>query len=185
MLIDHGVYLAGDSYPSDAHTEREVGTRFEPPARSWTGQKALIAASGEEGMALDMRTRLQGLKQLFAIPAEAGSAVLFGRSSGARVATLFASRRPVRAVVCLAYPFRKPNKLDRPSRYRHLAALDVPTLIFQGVDDDYGGRNVVDDYALSAAVQVRFVQADHKMALGAEGWDVFERETRAFLSAIA
>jgi len=184
-LVQHAVYLAGDSYPSDAPFERDVQKRFGPLALSWTGQGALIERSGEAQMVRSIDARVAGLEHLLADDVDRTSVVLFGRSSGARTATRFASARPVRAVVCFAYPFRKPNKPAQPNRYRHLASLAAPTLIFQGVDDEYGGVSVAQDYALSQAIALRFVKADHKMQLDADGWSYVERETRAFLTGLA
>ncbi|RZJ88095.1 MAG: hypothetical protein EON88_21800 [Brevundimonas sp.] len=185
LAIAHAIYLAGDSYPTDAQIEREVRARFSGVAASWVGQGDLIEESGAGVLINSIEVRVQQLARLLPEPAAASKAVLFGRSSGARAATAFAFRRPVRAVVCLGYPFRKPNKPEQPGRYKHLATTTVPTLIFQGTDDAYGGRSVVDDYALSDAVRVLFVPADHTMRLDSEGWAFFERETCTFLSELA
>ncbi len=76
-----------------------------------------------------------------------------GRSSGARVACRTATATGAAGVICLAFPLIPPQRAGaaKPptSRLPELAAVTVPTLIVQGVNDRFGmppaapGRTVV------------------------------------------
>jgi predicted alpha/beta-hydrolase family hydrolase len=75
-----------------------------------------------------------------------------GRSSGARVACRTAPETSAVGVLCLAFPLRPPRRSSgeaRPSRLSELDAVSVPTLVVQGLRDQFGmpppaqGRTVV------------------------------------------
>jgi len=95
------------------------------------------------------RRRLRGL-----------SLVTGGRSSGARVACRTAAATDAIGVLCLAFPLQPPTRNGgepRPSRLDELDAVEVPTLVVQGVNDRFGmpppGRNrevaqIAGDHAL-------------------------------------
>ena len=136
-------FLAGDSYPAKSHIENALRARLAPAFSGWIGQADLLDRTGETCFRIDIARRLVLLDQ--AAPASEGSppVVLIGRSSGARVISLLASRRGVAAVICLGYPFRQPGRALEPERFAHLARTTVPTLIVQGVDDPYGGARAV------------------------------------------
>jgi predicted alpha/beta-hydrolase family hydrolase len=75
-----------------------------------------------------------------------------------RAATLLAADRALwhraGALVCLGYPFRDPNRpLERP-RVLHLPRVGLPTLLFQGHRDPYGGSRVADEHLLSPAIEL-------------------------------
>lgn len=101
--------------------------------------------------------------------------VLVGRSSGARLATWYATRHQVGAVLCLGYPFRNQSRGQEPERFEHLADLSVPTLICQGDQDEYGSSNIFRDYILSPAVRVHLLRANHNFAINSEAWDITAR----------
>jgi predicted alpha/beta-hydrolase family hydrolase len=71
-----------------------------------------------------------------------------GRSSGARVAYRTAEATGAAGVLCLAFPLQ-PARAGVPSRLPELAAVDVPVLVVQGLNDPFGmppgapGRTVV------------------------------------------
>jgi predicted alpha/beta-hydrolase family hydrolase len=83
-----------------------------------------------------------------------------GRSSGARVACRTAAATGAIGVLCLAFPLQPPTRNGgepRPSRLDELDAVEVPTLVVQGVNDRFGmpppGRNrevaqIAGDHAL-------------------------------------
>jgi len=60
-----------------------------------------------------------------------------GRSSGARVACRTAEETGAVAVLCLAFPLRPPRRPEQ-SRMPELDAVEVPTLVVQGVRDPFG-----------------------------------------------
>jgi hypothetical protein len=59
-----------------------------------------------------------------------------GRSSGARVACRTAAATGASAVLCLAFPLVFPGRSE--SRIDELDAVDVPTLVVQGINDRFG-----------------------------------------------
>jgi predicted alpha/beta-hydrolase family hydrolase len=63
-----------------------------------------------------------------------------GRSLGARVACRTAGLTDAVGVVCLAFPLQPPRSGSalRPSRLAELDAVPVPTLVVQGVRDQFG-----------------------------------------------
>ena len=156
-------YSGGDSYPGEQDWEEALGRLLESDDvrfvrhpevhRPWTVSSP---ASIEErlGMIADAVGRVGDDREVF----------LIGRSSGARIATLFAARNPrVVAVACLFYPFRMPGMRIEPGRFIHLAKLETPTLILQGASDEYGGNELTEDYELSEVIRLRFVPGDHHM----------------------
>jgi len=75
-----------------------------------------------------------------------------GRSSGARVACRTAEESGAVGVLCLAFPLQpslRSGAVGRPSRLAELDAVTVPTLVVQGLRDQFGmpppapGRTVV------------------------------------------
>lgn len=67
---------------------------------------------------------------------------MVGRSFGGRVALRYATQTPVRALVLLGFPVR-PKNLPRPLDEAALLAVNVPTLIVQGSDDELGPLEVL------------------------------------------
>jgi predicted alpha/beta-hydrolase family hydrolase len=64
-----------------------------------------------------------------------------GRSAGARVACRTAAATGAVAVLCLAFPLQPPRRASgsqAPSRIGELDAVQVPTLVVQGENDQFG-----------------------------------------------
>jgi predicted alpha/beta-hydrolase family hydrolase len=64
-----------------------------------------------------------------------------GRSSGARVACRTAEELGAVGVLCLAFPLHPPRRspdAEQKTRLPELDAVDVPTLVVQGVSDPFG-----------------------------------------------
>jgi hypothetical protein len=78
-----------------------------------------------------------------------------------------------------------PNRRLEPERFAHLATLAVPTLIIQGCNDEYGGLDVTEDYALSPSVNIRFIDGDHRLSHEPAKLDVAAPLIRAFCEAAA
>lgn len=92
-----------------------------------------------------------------------GPIVLAGKSMGGRVASMLADELQVSGLICLGYPFYPARKPEKP-RTEHLQALRTPTLIIQGERDALGERTIVENYALSPAIEFEWLtQADHDL----------------------
>jgi predicted alpha/beta-hydrolase family hydrolase len=114
---------------------RVAGRRSPAPARQLDAAWTAVLAELLDG-------ELRGL------PLIAG-----GRSLGARVACRTADVTGAAGVLCLAFPLQPPRRKaatgPAPSRLEELDALDVPVLVVQGMQDQFGmpppgpGRTVV------------------------------------------
>ncbi|MBK9343036.1 MAG: alpha/beta hydrolase [Dehalococcoidia bacterium] len=80
-----------------------------------------------------------------------------GKSLGGRMASMVADEMGAAGLICLGYPFHPPGKPER-TRTAHLEGLRTPTLIVQGTRDPFGNREDVAGYALSTAIQVRWIE---------------------------
>jgi predicted alpha/beta-hydrolase family hydrolase len=90
-----------------------------------------------------------------------GFLAIGGKSMGGRMASMLADELSTDALICLGYPFHAVGKPDKP-RVTHLAGLHTPTLIVQGERDPMGNRHTVQDYPLSTAIRMRWLEAaDH------------------------
>ena len=88
-----------------------------------------------------------------------------GKSMGGRVASLLAAEQSkgwnISGVICLGFPFHPPKK---PENYRgkHLADIDLPTLILQGERDPFGSKEEMLNFDFSDQVSVSFlIDGDH------------------------
>jgi hypothetical protein len=90
--------------------------------------------------------------------------VVGGRSSGARVACRTAEATGAVAVLCLAFPLLPPRRAEKPaqSRLPELEAVTVPTLVIQGVRDQFGMPPP------GASREVVKVQGDHGLKADTE-----------------
>lgn len=178
-------FLGGDSYPKDAHLEAALRQRLAPRFAAWFGQMEVLALSGAPKAGIAVSRRVADLTRVMDGMSPALPVFLFGRSSGARVATLLAAQRRVSGVVCFGYPFQRPDRDPEPERFAHLAGLDAPTLIFQGLSDPYSGAGGVRGYAVAETVQLRLIRTDHQVRLPARVWDLLCDEIAAFCNRAA
>ncbi|MFW3895476.1 alpha/beta family hydrolase [Pseudomonas bharatica] len=96
-------------------------------------------------------------------PLVAGPLAVGGKSMGGRMASLLADELGADALVCLGYPFYAPGKPEKP-RVAHMAGLKTPTLIIQGTRDALGNREAVENYELSPAIELCWLEAgDHDL----------------------
>jgi predicted alpha/beta-hydrolase family hydrolase len=177
----HGLaFLAGDSHPMDGHVEAHLLRKLHPfPGAALVRQVDMLRA-GEGSTRVNLGLRQERLSA--AVGAWSGGRVLVGRSSGARVATLFAARHGAVAVVCLGYPFQPLSGEHEPERYAHLARIGVPVLIVQGRGDPYGGEELVTRLPLSPSVRVALLDVSHEFHLDEPGWDAVARQVLLFLA---
>ncbi|WP_223668620.1 alpha/beta family hydrolase [Kangiella shandongensis] len=85
--------------------------------------------------------------------ASSGNLFIGGKSMGGRVASMIADDVGAGGVICMGYPFHPPGKPEK-TRTAHLQTLTTPALILQGTRDPFGKPHEVEQYALSEAIQV-------------------------------
>jgi pimeloyl-ACP methyl ester carboxylesterase len=160
-------YLGGDSFPADRGLEDALRPLLTADQVMLVSHQDLRDSAAKAGLDWSLESRLAVLERAVSSMTAGTDIVLIGRSSGARVMALFASRRPVTAVICVAYPFRNPKHVLEPGRFAHLAALTTPTLIIQGIHDPYGGVDVTENYQLSPSIRLEFVDGTHEFVIDA------------------
>ncbi len=97
----------------------------------------------------------------------AGRLIIGGKSMGGRVASMVADELSaegrIAGLLCLGYPFHPPAKPEE-LRTAHLADLRTPALICQGTRDPFGTRDEVEDYRLSPAIALLWLEdGDHDL----------------------
>ena len=105
--------------------------------------------------------RCKNLKKIISRLASPDDAIILARSSGGQVASLVADELNINHLICLGYPFKHPQKDVEPERYLHLEYIKTPTLIIQGINDEYGGSDIQEKYKLSKKVEIFFVDTNH------------------------
>lgn len=168
-------FLSGDGYPIDIHVDRELRQRLSPSFERWTGQKDIHDPTPGSFQMHEFDRRAAHFETFLANQGAGSNTVLMGRSSGARLATRYASQHQVAAVICLAYPFRKPSTEREPERYQHLADLAVPTLMCQGFRDEYGGSSIFNEYSFSPSTRIHMLNTRHDFAITSDAWDRIAR----------
>lgn len=154
-------FLGGESYPEDRPVELALQATLAGAQSEFVTQAELQAHAGAPHPPKSLAARLALLHQGIPAGKARGDVILVGRSAGARAVALFACENPVRAIICLAYPFRAPGLVLEPERFAHLARITTPTLIIQGANDPYGGLELTENYQLSAAITLRFTPGEH------------------------
>ena len=87
--------------------------------------------------------------------------IIISRSSGCIIASQLADSLNISKVICLGYPFKHPDKSQEPHRYTHLETIKIPMLIIQGINDEYGGSEIIDKYFLSSRFEIYFINTNH------------------------
>lgn len=145
-LADVGLRVARFEFGYMASRRTAAGRR--PPPRAETVMPEYLAAIDDLG-------------------ATNGQLFIGGKSMGGRVASmvadpLFAARR-IAGLVCLGYPFHPPGRPEQ-LRTEHLINVMTPTLICQGTRDEFGTRDDVAGYGLSAAIKLVWLEdGDHDL----------------------
>ena len=162
LLLAHGAGAAMDSDFMRAMVERLVSRgigvlRFEFPYMAARREDGIRRPPNPQPVLLDCWREVyqQARKQ------HSGPLAIGGKSMGGRMASLLADELGADALICLGYPFHATGKADKP-RVAHLAALQTPTLIVQGERDPMGNRHTVEQYALSPAIALHWLEtANH------------------------
>lgn len=185
----HGAFLGGDSWPADDYVETHLRRVLAPFLEgAVVGQADMLPPDHRGHHERNLAARQQRLAA--ALAGRAGGKVVFGRSSGARVATLHARQvhgtpDEVAAVVCLGFPFHAPGRVPEPERHAHLATIQTPTLIIQGRDDPYGNADDLLEVPLSENVEWHLVDGAHEFLLDEAGWQAVGRRVLLFLAQVA
>lgn len=155
------IYLGGDAYPDETDCELRLATVIaQDLGFKFISQRHFICDSEiGSGAWKSIPLRLTRAKEF--ISTLTSPVVLMGRSSGGRIATLLADVPQVKAILCMAYPFQNPEWAPEEDRYIHLATIATPTLIFQGVKDNYGGLSITRKYSFSESVSLFFLDLCH------------------------
>ena len=86
-----------------------------------------------------------------------------GKSMGGRMASLLADEVGPNGLICLGYPFHALGKPEK-TRVEHLASIQTPTLILQGMRDPMGNQQRVSEYPLSDMINVSWLEdGDHDL----------------------
>ncbi len=167
MLVMSRVFffMGGISYPNDQHVETALSELLAGPDSAFFTQSALQDYTGFKAPPGSTADQLPLLEAAVPTLSQGHETILIGRSSGARTVSLFATRYPVSAVICLSYPFKPPGFVLQPERFSHLRDLATPALLLQGSHDRYGGLAITETYHLSASVTLRFFSGDHEFDL--------------------
>lgn len=176
------IYLAGDSYANGDGIENSFAKNLADNIEfDFISQSSLLDSHSDTKIQLGniFLERVEGLKRL--INNLSGPVILVGRSSGARVATLCAEDKKVLAAVCFAYPFKRPNRPEEQGRYLHLENISRPTLIIQGVRDEYGGLAGVQRYKFSKSVYFHYLNTNHGSSMTTKTQNVVRMRIKRFL----
>lgn len=133
--------------------------------------------------ALEFRTRVVN-RFIETIQPHVSRLVVLTRSAGSLVISKIANQLPVDQIICLGYPFKHPEEGDADFRTIHLAKIQIPMLIFQGLRDPYGGKEVRDRYVLSDFIQFKFLDVDHDFVMSEMELKLIQREMEEILTSL-
>jgi dienelactone hydrolase len=181
------LFLGGDSHPKDASIGKILRAGLVRPGDRFLDQQELLDRYNGGAWTPKPAHRLAMLERALDDLGEAPErVVLLGRSSGARAATLLAADgvlwHRAGTLVCLGYPFRHPSRPLERQRFLHLFRVGLPTLLFQGNRDPYGGSRVADEHLLSPAIELEFIDATHDLRLPPPTWEAVLDRIRRFLA---
>ena len=168
-MLGAAYFLLGDKAPRDSFVADALRERIGRHFTCWVDQQDIL--SPDERFFRRFTPRFRAFESFMARQPDRGPTIIFGRSSGARVASYYARRRDATIAVCLGYPFRVPGRQLDPARYRHLTTTRAPTFILQGKSDQYGGAEDLLAWSLSPSVSVRPIHTDHDLYLPPRAWD--------------
>lgn len=110
---------------------------------------------------------------------------LLTHSAGGIAGSLLESLENVNGHICFGYPFKHPERPEESRRTRHLRYIKKPFLIVQGNHDEYGDGQASARYALSPAITVRPVEADHNYDdMSPVEFDALLADLQAFLDVL-
>ncbi|MBP1859076.1 alpha/beta hydrolase family protein [Rhizobium herbae] len=166
ILLAHGAGAPMDSASMNSATAALVAAGFRI-ARFEFGYMAARRSTGTRKPPPRADTLIPEYREAVARLGVSGPLIIGGKSMGGRVASMVAdellSAGAIAGLLCLGYPFHPPGKLDN-LRTQHLAQLKTPALICQGTRDEFGTREEVAGYALSANIRILWLEdGDHDL----------------------
>ena len=107
---------------------------------------------------------------------------ILSHSAGGITASCLANEDNRRRIICFGYPFKHPDKDEEPYRTNGLKNIQKPFLIIQGLQDEYGGIDVLRKYELSPNVEFEFIEANHEYdKLSPNTWIQVTNRIKSFL----
>jgi len=166
ILLAHGAGAPMDSKSMNAAAAAFADAGFRV-ARFEFGYMAARRTSDQRKPPPKAETLKDEYRDAVAALGAKGKLVIGGKSMGGRVASMVADELhaagKIAGLLCLGYPFHPPEK---PAQLRtaHLENLQTPALIVQGTRDPFGNRPEVEEYTLSNAIQILWLDdGDHDL----------------------
>jgi len=166
ILLAHGAGAPMDSKSMNAAAAALADAGFRV-ARFEFGYMAARRTSDQRKPPPKAETLKDEYRDAVAALGTKGKLVIGGKSMGGRVASMVADELhaagKIAGLLCLGYPFHPPEK---PAQLRtaHLENLQTPALIVQGTRDPFGTRLEVEEYALSKAIRILWLEdGDHDL----------------------
>jgi pimeloyl-ACP methyl ester carboxylesterase len=110
------------------------------------------------------------------------SITLICHSVGGRIAAFLQEEANVERVLCFGYPFKHPDSPEEPQRTEVLKNIQIPFLIFQGKNDEYGGEEVLRRYLYSRFIHIQLLNTNHDYEnLTDSDWNSIQKNLYPFL----
>lgn len=166
ILLAHGSGAAMDTPWMDAVAERLEAQGFRAARFEFSYMSARRTGGSKRPPAKADTYAPEFLAAIDALGCD-GPLIIGGKSMGGRVASLIAQdlydAGRIKGLLCLGFPFHPP-KTPGNRRGENLAGITCPTLICQGTRDPFGTREEVQDYDLSNAVTLHWLEdGDHDL----------------------
>jgi uncharacterized protein len=166
ILLAHGAGAPMDSKSMNATATALADAGFRV-ARFEFGYMAARRTSDQRKPPPKAETLKDEYRDAVAALGAKGKLVIGGKSMGGRVASMVAedihADGKIAGLLCLGYPFHPPEKPGQ-LRTAHLENLQTPALIVQGTRDPFGTRPEVEEYTLSKAIRILWLEdGDHDL----------------------
>lgn len=109
-----------------------------------------------------MANRIAHIQKLIRSLSDHQSICILTHSAGGIVASNVYAESNVKKIISFGYPFKHPEREQKAYRTENLKNIDIPMLIIQGNQDEYGGLGVDKQYDLSPQITLFYVNATHE-----------------------
>ena len=125
---------------------------------------------------------IHSLKEALNFLGDDKNVYIISHSAGGRLASVLAQEMNVKKLVCFGYPFKYPNELEDPTRTASFENIQKPLLIIQGLNDVYGGKEILTKYKLSILISFFFVNTHHEFDdLPDKTWEIIYKQVISFI----